>query len=268
VQQQACIGSPGELACAPYRAGALGSATQLAALPASATDIAAVQADELVACARANGIVTCGSRTSRDHAADDSLRYVDLAGTGAIDVCGRTRSGLACSRDNGGEWSAATRWTSSLSDTDGWQLADVDGDGLADACGRSAHGLECAPQLAGAFANDATWSFDEDRDAGLAATSRDFSDSDPDEPWPSSDALYGSLRLVDVNHDGLADACARGTVGIYCAFSTGTAFERKKLVAPNALLDASALAWGDLDGDGRIDACGLVAAGLACISGY
>jgi hypothetical protein len=266
VQQQACIGSPGELACAPYQSGALGSAAQLAALPANATDIAAVEAGALVACSRANGIVSCGSRTSRDHAGDDLLRYVDLAGSGAIDLCGRTHAGVSCSRDNGGEWSAAARWTSSFSDADSIQLADIDGDGLADVCGRSSRGLECAAQLAGAFADHATWSFDEDRD--VSATSLDFSDTDPDEPWPSSDALYGSLRLVDINHDGLADACARGAAGVYCALSTGTAFERKKLVAPAALLEATALAWGDLDGDGRIDACGLVAAGLACVSGY
>jgi hypothetical protein len=148
------------------------------------------------------------------------------------------------------------------------QFADVDGDGLADACGRSSTGVQCAAQVAGQLIDTNEWSFDEDRRSGNTDVDRDFSDNDPDQAWLTSEAFYSSFRLVDVNHDGLADACARGAAGIYCAFSTGTAFERKKLVAPGALVDAAALAWGDLEDDGRIDACGLVATGLECLAGY
>jgi hypothetical protein len=276
----ACTGEPSELVCAQYTTAALGPSSELAALAADATDVAAAwdgAADGLVGCSRASGVVTCGARSTRDHADDHSLRYVDLAGTGAVDVCGRTQGGLACSRDLGDAWTAAESWTQSFSDAGGWaapaysdsvQFADVDGDGLADACGRSSTGVQCAAQVAGQLIDTNEWSFDEDRRSGNTDVDRDFSDNDPNQAWLTSEAFYSSFRLVDVNHDGLADACARGAAGIYCAFSTGTAFERKKLVAPGALVDAAALAWGDLEDDGRIDACGLVATGLECLAGY
>ena len=237
----------------------------------------------IVACARAPDGLHCGGKMAPEFSDGDgwavresyygSLRYADLTSSGRLDACGRSERGLACVT---GDWSELHVWTTSFSDAEGWDapaygeaisLGDLDGDGLVDACGRSAFGLECVVQRPRAGWNvlddDAFWSFDEDRSTtGVAA---DFSDRDPAEPWAAGG--YRSLQLIDVNRDGLADACGRGARGLYCAFSTGTAFERKRLVAPDALGGAT-LAWGDLDGDARLDACALAADGVWCASAY
>jgi hypothetical protein len=289
VHGRACVREPGRLACSAYADGELGAPVQLAAIAADANDVEATwdpSTETVVACGREGGVVTCGARTARDHARDLRIRYLDLTGRGALDVCGRTVDGLACSLDTGGAWGAARAWTAEFSDAEGWlapaygdtvQLADVDGDGRADACGRSPLGIDCAPQLDARFGEGARWSFDEDRTSDLAHTRPDFSDRDPDDTWAATDAYYGSLHFVDVNRDGLADACARGAAGIYCAFSTGTAFERKKLVLPDAFTDAdgwaasahgTSITWGDLDGNARIDVCGLGDSGMVCAEGY
>jgi hypothetical protein len=50
----------------------------------------------------------------------------------------------------------------------------------------------------------------------------------------SSEPQYDStLQLVDVNHDGKADVCGRGILGIYCAVSLGTTFGSASLWQSN-----------------------------------
>jgi hypothetical protein len=279
VRGQACTRNAVEVVCAPFAGDHLGPAVPLAT-PADADDVQVMwdpAAGAPAVCTRAHGQVACGARTSSEHSDDRVLRFADLGGRGVLDLCGRTARGIACSLDTGGAWAAAEPWTTMFADSAGWsdpahgdtlQLGDVDGDGLVDACGRSANGIACTPQLQGAFADAAQWSFDEDRASDLVHIAPDFSDVDPDEPWAGAEALYGSFRLVDINHDGLADACGRGTAGIWCAFSTGSAFERKKLVAPGAFGDGAPIAWGDLDGDTRTDVCSVDGATLTCIAGY
>jgi hypothetical protein len=42
--------------------------------------------------------------------------------------------------------------------------------------------------------------------------------------WNSDPAYYSTIQFVDLNHDGKADVCGRGSDGIYCgvqcAFTT------------------------------------------------
>jgi hypothetical protein len=280
VHGQVCTLQAAGVACAPFAGDHLGAAVPLDAPPPGATDVEVVWdpvASTPVTCARADGEVTCGARTSADHSDDHALRFADLGGRGSLDVCGRAPRGVVCSLDTAGAWAEAQPWSATFADEAGWadpaygetvQLGDVDGDGRLDACGRSIHGIECAVQLGDLFTDAAQWSFDEDRASDLLHIAPDFSDLDPDEPWQSSDTLYKSFLLVDVNHDGLADACGRGAAGVWCAFSTGSAFERKKLVAPGAFGDGAPVVWGDLDGDTRVDACALATDQLACIAGY
>ncbi len=305
VHQQICARGPAGLACAPFAGGGLGPAQVIDPTvgdaagwlpePYGATVAASWDpvAGAIVSCGRGPDALHCGTATTEGFSDgqgwDDresyfgSIRYGALAAGGALAACGRSEAGIACASGLG----PLHVWTTGFSDAAGWAdpaygdtiaLGDVDGDGLADACGRSAAGIECEIQHPrdawNVLADHAAWSFDEDRTASVAA---DFSDGDPAQPWAASAAAYRSFRLVDVNRDGLADACARGAGGIWCAFSTGTAFERKKLVIPDEFTDergwgapaaGATITWGDLDGDARIDVCGRAAAGVTCASGY
>jgi hypothetical protein len=252
-----------------------------------------------VACGRGAAGVTCaGSLATSDYSDAtgwsssesyyDSIRYIDLYGNGLISVCGHGYYGVDCSLNLGTSWSSIAVWDPSFSAEQGWngegygdtlQFADVDGDGRTDVCARGSAGMVCSEMMKtppyNQFINNHDWSFDEDRSNATSAP--DFSDVDPAQAWRTSAAYYGSIRLVDVNRDGFADACGRGPAGIVCAFSTGSAFERGRLVDPFEFTDAlgwgnvaygSTISFGDLDGDARIDVCGIGYYGVICAEGY
>lgn len=87
-------------------------------------------------------------------------------------------------------------------------------------------------------------------DLGLAATGRD-------------------VRLGDVDGDQRADLCAIEAGALHCALGDGTggfATPAVRIDAPAAPLaiDSRSLTFGDIDGDGRADACGRDAAGILC----
>ncbi len=80
------------------------------------------------------------------------------------------------------------------------RFGDINGDGLVDVCGRSPEGLLCALSNGPSFLAPTVWLAEMSDAAG----------------W----APYGaSLRLVDVDGDGRADACARGPQGVVCALA-------------------------------------------------
>lgn len=77
-----------------------------------------------------------------------------------------------------------------------------------------------------------------------------------------------NVRLGDLTGDGKADLCEVGSNGLYCAAGTGDGhFEpavRVDSVAMPLLVDPRSLTLGDVDGDGRMDACGRDAGGVEC----
>lgn len=141
------------------------------------------------------------------------------------------------------------------------RVADRDGDGHADVCGRSRHGVVCAralPRQGGRpFAlGEAEVCAPAPRDRVGAALL-----ADPDT----------ELELGDVDGDRRADLCVvHGAHGIACglADAAGRFGPLRSWLAegPHAGDDgaASALMLGDLDGDGRADACVRASAAIAC----
>jgi hypothetical protein len=214
-----------------------------------------------------------------------SIRFVDLLQNGRISVCGRGAGGISCALNQGSTWAPVTTLTNQFASWAGWdvlatastiQFGDLDGDGRLDVCGRHGlAGMRCAVLAADGtrFINPHDWSFDNDR---TTASRFDFSDADPVVNWSTSAAYYGSIRLVDVNRDGMADVCGRAPDGVYCAFSTGTSFEPKRRVQLD-LYDLAGwgqpstggtLTFGDLNGNKSIDLCVRGFNGVACAEGY
>lgn len=96
----------------------------------------------------------------------------------------------------------------------------------------------------------------------------DFSDANG---WNAA-KYYTSLDYPDVNNDGSADVCARGSGGITCGLSDKTKF-KASTVWSAAFSDAGG--WGDakyytsirypdLNADGRADVCGRGPGGIWC----
>ncbi len=243
-----------------------------------------------------------------------TLRYGDIDGDGAADVCARGASGVRCWRGSTTGF-GQTIMGPVLTDDTGWdgidhwstlRLADITGDGRDDLCARAAAGYRCYPAVDGGFGgavelgdmgDDDGWALaryygtirtgDIDGDGkddvcgrGAARvycwTSEDdgFSDALEGPAW-SDDAgwddvsCWSTLRLVDVDGDGLADLCARGPDGFRCALSNGEGFDPE--VAGPALSDDTG--WGDhsnmatirladLDGDGDRDLLARADAGI------
>jgi LmbE family N-acetylglucosaminyl deacetylase len=200
-----------------------------------------------------------------------SIRLADVNGDGYADVCGRLADGIYCALNNrNGGFSPATLWLADFTDAGGWsnvsygttlQFADINGDGKADVCGRGSAGIRCAvANSAGTgFINARIWSW-----------RNDFSDA---ASWNTAVSYYGSIRLTDVNGDGLADVCGRGPQGIVCAFNNGLAFDHTTPILPVSFTDAlgwrpdrygSTISFGDLANRGRADVCGRSVSDLQC----
>ncbi len=188
----------------------------------------------------------------------------DVTGDGLADLCARAGAGMRCWASTGsaldGEaiagpawsndagWDAAARWATI-------RLADVDGDGRDDVCGRSDAGLVCATSNGAGF--EPEW-------APLDALS--------DANGFDTHARWASIRMGDVNGDGLADACARRAEGVDCWLSTGAGFDPEPIAGPrwrdasgwNAHRYFSTIRLTDVDGDGDADVCARSANDFRC----
>jgi hypothetical protein len=117
------------------------------------------------------------------------------------------------------------------------------------------------------------WSMNVNND--MTADTADFGDSDLIGAWNTTAGRYRGIRLVDINRDGFVDVCGHGANGIYCALSTGTAFDMKRNVMPfnfgGSLWDyeqyGSTITFGNLDGDARVDMCLRGIYGMMCSKG-
>ena len=190
-------------------------------------------------------------------------RTTDVNADGRADVCARGGSGVRC-------WPAiATGWEASweaipMADASGWddpsnyatlRMGDLDGDGRADVCARSNSALHCALSTGSGFGAFDVWL-----------------DGISDENAWHLPQYYTTIRLADVNADGMDDLCARDSQGFGCWLSTGTAFERR-IEGPrwgDAAGFASAkyygtLRMGDLNDDRRADVCIRGGVGVQCV---
>jgi hypothetical protein len=217
-----------------------------------------------------------------------SMRLADVNGDGFDDACGRRDDGMVCTlRVGPGQFQAqASRWTEEFSNAAGWaedqygttiQLGDINGDGKADVCGRGVLGLRCAVAgpAPGVFSDEHWWSYQRPIVSGNPPTVSYEGEFGNSTGWGSNPAYYRSIRLVDVNADGRADACGRGANGVVCGFSTGTAFTPMRPILDRFFTDAlgwgsdpygSSLSFGDLFGNGAVGVCGRGSSKVYCSS--
>jgi peptidoglycan/xylan/chitin deacetylase (PgdA/CDA1 family) len=198
-----------------------------------------------------------------------TIRFGDLNGDGSADVCGRFTDGVYCATSNGSQFVNWTRWTTLLGGTSfdpeeystTMMLGDVNNDHRADLCFRGRLGIVCALSTGTAFGTGSVWTHN-----------GDYGDSDG---WGADVGYYGTLRLGDINGDGRADVCGRGTGGIFCGLSTGAQFLSKTGWKTDDFGDAqgwlpeeyaTTVQLADVNGDGRADVCarGGGMNGIAC----
>jgi hypothetical protein len=179
----------------------------------------------------------------------------DLDGDGRADACGWERTGggsdrvtascvLARAHGFARALVGPTATMASVLEAATLRTADLDGDGRADLCARLDGRLAC-------FRSD-----------GRALVERL---EGPE--WPERALLW----LADVDGDGRADACLRDAGGLRC--HRGLALGLAEVTVLEALSDAAGFAsivhhgslrMGDVDGDGRDDACARGPDGLDC----
>ena len=196
----------------------------------------------------------------------DAVRFVDLNHDGKTDVCMRVPTGMKCALSDGSNFGQSTLWSADFSDSNGWgaspaywstiQFGDLNGDGLPDVCGRSPAGITCAINNGQGFLRSWLWT-------------TQFSDA---AGW-NQPQYYSTIRLADVNGDGRADVCGRGSAGIYCARSGGVFFGDPWTLRLPEFSDANG--WNqepsyrslwlvDVNNDGRADVCGRGTLGIWC----
>lgn len=195
--------------------------------------------------------------------------YPDVNGDGKPDFCGRGPTGVGCVLDVTGAGAGTfSIWTPGLfTDAQSWDQApyyqtihypDVDGDGVADFCGRGSGGIVCS------------LSNKQNMFGPQTLMTSNFDDAIGN--WSSSPAYYDTIQFPDVNGDGRADVCGRGSHGVQCALSTGVGFAP---IGTWSVDCSDANGWNqrplygtiqypDVNGDGKADLCALGSDGLVC----
>ena len=188
-----------------------------------------------------------------------TLRFADLDGDGALDVCARANAGLRCARSTGTGFDAPFAGpdfdgAAGFARVSGWstiRLADIDGDGRADVCGRGSSGLRCHLFDGSAF--------------GAAIEVAALSD---ETGW-ADHGNYATLRTGDVTGDGADDLCIRRNAGVRCYAYEGGAFAT--LAGPacddptwNDPAYYGTFRVADVTGDGLADLCARGPGGVEC----
>ncbi len=190
-----------------------------------------------------------------------TLRWGDIDADGAADICARGADGVRCWTGGHGGFGDSIEGPA-LTDDSGWdgldhattlRLADVTGDGRDDLCARAAAGFRCWPSTGEGFSD--------------AITMDDLSD-ELGWTWPR---YYGTIRMADIDGDGLEDVCARGGAQVYCWRATGEGFESigstptwSDEAGWDAVSSWSTIRMVDIDGDGLADLCGRSPDGFVC----
>ncbi len=143
------------------------------------------------------------------------------------------------------------------------KYADVSGDGIPDLCYLDSSGVICAkgwtdPNNNLNFGDPVVWT-----------TLFTLSNT-------ASESMWQTMQFGDIDHDRKADLCIRQTYGLRCVRSDGAKFVDfiPGGMFANAFGDsmnfgANASYWRtihlvDVDGDGKLDACGRAQAGIIC----
>ncbi|MEZ4234489.1 MAG: FG-GAP-like repeat-containing protein [Polyangiaceae bacterium] len=189
----------------------------------------------------------------------------DVNGDGKADVCGRGYSGVRCHLAQQGGWTATSDTKPGWGNAQGWddvsnfatfRMGDVNGDGFADLCARANDGVHCALGSAGGL--------------GAGASGRWYGGMADAGSW-NEPRFYTTIRLADVNGDGLEDLCGRSATSFECHLSDGESFSTQ-FPGP-ALSDENGwgharnygtIRMGDINGDGKSDVCARANAAIAC----
>jgi hypothetical protein len=196
-----------------------------------------------------------------------TIQFVDVNGDLKADICGRGTDGLYCALSTGTAFAALSRWSSDFGDGQSWgdspsywqtvRFPDLNGDGKADVCGRGDGGLLCALSTGTSFGAAMFWT-------------TEYGDTTY---WGNDPKYWQTLQFVDLNGDKRADVCGRGTDGVYCALSTGTALAEYKRwtggFGDNGNWGSTPAYWQtvrfpDINGDGKADVCGRGNSSLFC----
>jgi Salmonella virulence plasmid 65kDa B protein len=137
-----------------------------------------------------------------------------------------------------------------------FQMVDVDNNGQKDICARTNSGLTCWLQKN----NNGSITWD---NTGWAVQT-DFSNA--------ASLDYNRIQYIDIDGDGLIDACARFTTGIKCYLNSGSGFNKRVITGPswsdangwNNDKYGSTITFIDLNGDSFGDVCGRYSDGLRC----
>lgn len=195
-----------------------------------------------------------------------TIAYGHVNGDSFVDVCGRANDGIWCSMGSAMSFATPSKWIQAFTDDefyaeyrDFWgsvHLADINGDGRADVCARNGVGLVCALAGPNSFGRLDVWV-------------ADFRD---DDNWWRP-AYWPSIQFPDLDGDGSADVCGRGSDGIRCGLSNGSSFASLTVWEPS-FRDANGWAadpavfatiqYPDIDGDGKADVCGRGPGGITC----
>src|SRR5690554_4848035 len=191
-----------------------------------------------------------------------SFAFADINGDGKDDLCARAAAGVLCYPSTGSGFSGRSGALSAFSNAEGFtepeyygtiRYGDITGYGKADICARTKDGMRC-------------WVSD-----GQNFTSEVIGPSWSDAGGWNKLPYWPTIRLKDVDGDGKADLCARGSSGFRCHLSRGDSFGPAigGALWPNTsgwddYDNFSTIRMADIDGDGRLDVCARANARVVC----